>query len=138
MTRSYSEVIKIPTFEGRLEYLRLYSTVGRETFGHLRLLNQRFYTSKEWKDFKRSIIIRDQACDLAFPGMDIACARDILIHHLNPITIDDLVEMSDALMDPENVIVVSLPTHNLIHYGGDIQKPSLLVERKPGDTIPWR
>lgn len=138
MKRRYSEVIQIPTFQGRLDYLKLHGSVGRETFGYLRLLNQRFYTSLEWKEFKRQIIIRDQACDLAFPGMDIIVQRDILIHHLNPLTIEDLTEMSDNLMDPENVITVCLATHNAIHYGGNILLPDPLVVRTPGDTTPWR
>jgi hypothetical protein len=134
--KTYSSVIAIPKFEDRYEYLRLGGKVGEDTFGHSRYLNQVFYKSREWKDFRDYIIIRDNGCDLAHPDRKIA--GRIYIHHLNPISQKDILDRTDILLDPENAICVSFDTHQAIHYG-DINLLRLdPVERKPNDTCPWR
>ena len=137
MTKCYSELIKLPTFNERLEYLLLYGTPGSATFGHHRFMNQKFYSSYEWKKFKRDITIRDMGCDLACPEFPIQ--KGLYIHHINPITLEDIAERSSRLLDPENVICVSFNTHQLIHYANvdliNSRKPS---DRQPNDTIPWR
>lgn len=136
MKRTYSELIKLPTFEERYRYLRIGGVVGEDTFGHARMLNQIFYRSPEWKRFRREIIIRDNGCDLAMDGWVI---RDkIYIHHLNPITLDDIRNRNSNLLDPENAVVVSFGTHQAIHYGDESMLAIGFTERKPNDTIPWR
>ena len=136
MSRSYSELIALPTFEERFKYLQLKGKVADLTFGGHRYANQKFYTSPEWRRFRRDIILRDCGCDLAFEGREIPGL--ILVHHINPITIDDIVKRSPCLMDPENVVIVQKSTHDAIHYGDE----SLLfldpVIRLPNDTSPWR
>lgn len=142
----YSELIELPTFEERFNYLRLDGSVCEETFGGSRYLNQSFYNSSEWKLFKNSIIVRDKGCDLAIEDRPIskpAKARTnrygIYIHHLNPITIEDLINRSDKVFDPENVVCCSFSTHQAIHYGTDsLITPSKPTERTPFDTAPWR
>lgn len=134
--KSYSELSKIKTFEKRFEYLALHGIVGSETFGSNRFLNQNFYRSKEWKEARRIVIIRDNGCDLGIPDREIV--DRIYIHHINPVTIDDVVNMNCSLFDPENLICVSHRTHEAIHYG---DKSLLLLdetERKPNDTCPWK
>ena len=133
----YSELITLPTFEERFEYLKLPGVVGQATFGGNRWLNQRFYTSKEWKTFRRDIIVRDNGCDLGIDdGLHDIHGR-ILIHHLNPIRIEDLKERSfDILLDPENVICVSHKTHEAIHYS-DANLLETYHERTPNDTKLW-
>lgn len=134
--RSYSELIKLPTFEERYRYLKLGGKVGADTFGHARFLNQIFYQSPEWRSFRRDVIIRDNGCDLAMEGWTI---RDrIYIHHLNPITLEDIRRRDPKILDPENAVVVSFGTHQAIHYGDESQLAIGFVERKPNDTIPWR
>jgi len=136
MNKSYEELVKLKTFKERYRYLKLNGRVGEETFGCDRYLNQVFYRSKEWKDFRNKIIIRDNGCDLGIDGMEIH--NKLLIHHINPITKRDILERSSLLMDENNVICVSHNTHEAIHYGDE----SLLIEeyvpRRPNDTIPWR
>lgn len=136
MNKSYEELVKLKTFKERYRYLKLNGRVGEETFGCDRYLNQVFYRSKEWKDFRNKIIIRDNGCDLGIDGMEIH--SKLLIHHINPITKRDILERSSLLMDENNVICVSHNTHEAIHYGDE----SLLIEeyvpRRPNDTIPWR
>ncbi len=134
--RTYSELIKLETFEERFHYLELSGTVGAETFGFDRYLNQNFYTSDEWKRLRNQIIIRDNGCDLGVPGYDIHTV--ILIHHMNPISVKDVLAHNDLLINPEYLITTRLSTHNGIHYGDDsaLQKYSI-IERKPGDTCPW-
>lgn len=134
--RTYSELIQLKTFEERFEYLKLDGIVGRETFGFDRYLNQMFYTSIEWKKFRRDIILRDNGCDLAIPGLDIV--GRIFIHHLNPITKEDILNRTEYLMNPEFVICSSKLTHNAIHYGDSDLLPKGPVERKRNDTCPWR
>lgn len=135
--KSYSELIQIPSYIERYRYLKLGGKAGEITFGNERYLNQILYKSPEWKSFRRSIIIRDQGCDMGVEGYEIA--GQILVHHINPITVDDIYERSDAVFDEENVISVSKITHNAIHYGSeDLLVIDEIVERRPGDTIFWR
>ncbi len=138
-TRRYSELIKIPTFLGRYEYLRVQGVVGEKTFGFDRWLNQKFYHDKIWKRVKRDIILRDMGCDMAFP--DHYIDGRIYIHHINPITRDDIVEQNlTALLDPEYLVCVSYWTHQAIHYGDasllETHEPP--IERRPNDTCLWR
>lgn len=134
--KTYSKLIQLSTFEERYEYLRLGGTVGVKTFGYDRYLNQALYNSPEWKRFRREIIIRDNGCDLAFNGYEIHGL--ILIHHINPITIEDIVNRAYKVFDPENVISTSHNTHNAIHYGDSSLLRSIPVERSEYDTCPWK
>lgn len=136
MIKTYTELIKFPTIEQRFQYAKLNGAVGIETFGWDRYLNQKFYQSRDWKDFRNEMIIRDNGCDLAMEGYEIH--GGLFLHHLNPITVDDILENKFALLDPENVICVSRRMHQAIHYGDEDMIPKPLVERQPGDTIPWR
>ena len=145
--RTYSELMTIPTFEKRFDYLRLDGIVGKETFGYDRYLNQILYNSQEWRHCRNSIIIRDNACDLAHNEHEIPSWRDengkihgpkILIHHINPITIDDIRNRNQMVFDPENVITTILSTHNAIHYGDESLLPKAPIERSQNDTCPWR
>ena len=134
--RTYSELIILPTFEERYEYLRLDGRVGEETFGFDRWLNQTFYKSEEWLSMRDKIIVRDNGCDLGIPGRDIYSR--ILIHHMNPITKEDILRRSDILLNPEYLICVTPNTHRAIHYGNSnllIKNP---IERRPNDTCPWK
>ena len=145
--KSYTEMCRCGTFEERLAYLQLHGTVGKDTFGFDRYLNQDFYRSKEWRQFRSRIIVRDGGCDLGCKdhpiadvmtsGECIARAR-ITIHHINPLTKEDILEHREALFDPENVISVSDATHKAIHYGDDSAPKPAYEERRPGDTCPWR
>jgi hypothetical protein len=135
--RSYSELVKLPTFEERFEYLRLDGEVGEETFGFDRYINQSFYRCGEWKRVRDQVIVRDNGCDLGISDRQLY--DHIVIHHMNPVTREDLINKKDTLMDPEYLICVSIPTHNAIHYGDENQLvPSSLIERKPNDTCPWK
>lgn len=136
MIKTYSELITIPTFNGRYEYLKLGGVVGESTFGFDRYLNQIFYNSEEWKSLRRYIIVRDNGCDLA--SIDHEIIGSILIHHINPIEIKDIINRSDILMNPEYLITTQLSTHNAIHYGNDKLLIKDFVERRPNDTCPWR
>ena len=135
--RSYSELITISSFKDRFEYLRLNGSVGLETFGFDRYLNQRFYHSTEWQTRRDKIIVRDCGCDLGVEGREI-CGR-IYIHHMNPMLVKDLTEhFNEALLDPEYLICASHNTHNAIHYGDENLLMHDPVERRPNDTCPWR
>lgn len=136
MIRTYAELIRIPTFEERYHYLQLRGTVGEETFGFKRLLNQEFYHSDEWLSFRDRIIVRDGGCDLAVDGFEIF--GSIIIHHLNPITYEDILNRNLCVFDPNNVVCTKLSTHNAIHYGDEnlLVKPP--IERTKNDTCPWR
>lgn len=136
--KSYSELITLPTFEERFRYLKLGGEIGKETFGFDRYLNQAFYSTLEWKNFRRDMIIRDMGCDLGIPDREIGGI--IILHHINPISMADIRQRNiEVLLNPENVICVSHNTHNAIHYGDEsILTPSSLVERRPNDTCPWR
>lgn len=136
MTRTYTELIELPTFEERFAYCDIHGTVGSETFGCDRWLNQVLYTSPEWRRFRRSIILRDKGCDLAMEGYDIPDRGTI--HHLNPITKEDVLERRPCIFDPNNVILVSSDTHKFIHYGFGKAPVKNPIERKPNDTCPWR
>lgn len=133
--KTYSELILLPTFEERFKYLYIGNGVGEETFGWQRYLNQQFYSSKEWKRFRRNIILRDSCCDLGC--LDRVINVRPIIHHINPITPQDLLYRRECLMDPENVITTFKRTHDAIHYGG-IDFGESLLERRPNDTSPWR
>ena len=134
--RTYSELIQIPTYKERFEYLRLDGQVGRDTFGYDRYLNQIFYRSQKWKSVRDQIIIRDNGCDLAMEGYDIY--SKIIIHHMNPITIKDIEMESDYLMNPEFLICTTHNTHNAIHYSDSNLLITAPVERTKNDTCPWR
>lgn len=135
--RTYSELIQIPTFEERYEYLKLGGEIGAETFGFERYLNQRFYRSKEWKALRDEIIVRDNGCDLGVIGYEIY--GKIYIHHMNPITADDIRNNTEYLMNPEFLISTTHNTHNAIHYGdSDLLNAAVPVDRTKNDTCPWR
>lgn len=136
MIRTYSELIKLPTFKERYEYLRLQGVIGDETFGSNRYLNQAFYKSDAWLSVRDTVIIRDNGCDLAMP--DRMINGTILIHHMNPISIQDVIHGSDLLLNPEYLICVSKMTHNAIHYSDENILIPDLVERTKNDTCPWR
>ena len=134
--RTYSELITIPTFEERFEYLQLKGSVGKDTFGYNRYLNQVLYRSPEWKRLRNKIIIRDNGRDLACDGYDIY--DKVLIHHLNPITVEDVLARSRKVFDPDNLVCVSHNTHNAIHYGDmDLLVTGPIIRTK-NDTCPWR
>ena len=135
MIRRYSELRHIPTFEERFDYLKLNGSVGRETFGFDRYINQRFYTSKEWRDIRYYVIARDLGLDLGAEGYEINSR--ILIHHMNPIVVDDILHKNDDILDPEFLITTCHNTHNAIHYGDSSLLPKPLVERSRGDTKLW-
>lgn len=134
--RTYSELIRLPTFEERFEYLRLDGHVGAATFGFDRYLNQVFYRSYEWRKIRDDVIVRDNACDLATKGYDIY--GKILIHHMNPITVKDIELRSEILLDPEYLICVTHNTHNAIHYGDENLIIKAPIVRRPNDTCPWK
>lgn len=137
MIRRYSELIKIPTFIERYRYLKLSGSVGVDTFGFDRWLNQMFYKSPEYRKVRLEVILRDNGCDLGIDEFEIA--GKVIIHHMNPITQTDILKRSDFALDPEYMICVSHGTHNAIHYGDEKLLPvSNIVERKPNDTIPWK
>lgn len=129
-------MLSIPTFKERVEYLQIPGFLGEETFGGFRWVNQDFYKSKEWKDVRRRIIVRDCGCDLAIDGREIS--DRIIVHHINPLDLDSIVHSDLSLFDPENLVCVSYDTHNIIHFG-NIENLSLdPVVRKPNDTCPWK
>ena len=134
--RTYSELCQLSTFEERFDYLRLNGSVGKDTFGFDRYLNQQFYRSSEWKRIRDRVILRDNGCDLGVEGYEIR--GRILIHHINPISVEDIYTMSDLLMNPEYLICVSHCTHNAIHYGDESLIITAPIERTQNDTCPWR
>jgi len=135
MIRRYSEILNYYTFEERFEYLKLGGGVGRSTFGFDRYINQQFYHSREWNDVGREIIIRDNGCDLGIPGYDIHVG--LLIHHMNPITVDDILHKESWILDPEFLILTTQTTHNNIHFGVNNLFPEVVIERSPRDTNLW-
>lgn len=137
MTRTYSELILLPTFRERFEYAKIADgRVGKDTFGFSRYLNQDFYKSPLWRQFRDKVILRDKGCDLAMNGYDVE--RRAYIHHLNPITKEQLINNDPVVWDLENVVLVSFDTHQAIHYGNydTINKDPII--RTPNDTCPWR
>lgn len=136
MIRTYSELITLPTFEERFEYLRLGGKVGAETFGFDRYLNQIFYKSDKWLSVRDKVIIRDNGCDLGIEGREIY--GQILVHHMNPITMDDIVNHSSWILDPEYLITTVKNTHDAIHYSDESLLIKDPIERRKNDMCPWR
>ena len=134
--RSYKELSRLKTFDERFEYLKIGGVVGESTFGFERFINQMLYNSSKWKRIRNQVIIRDNGCDLGLDGYDIQ--DKIIVHHMNPMTVDDLKEFSEDVFNPEYLICVSPMTHNAIHYGDRNLLPKPFVERRPGDTCPWK
>ena len=134
--RTYNEMILLPTFEERFKYLKLGGEVGKDTFGFDRYFNQAFYKSREWRHARQEAIIRDNGCDLAIPDREIL--DHIIVHHLNPITMEQIDNGGEELFDLRFLVCVSHNTHNAIHYGDEnLLIKTTLTERKPGDTCPW-
>lgn len=136
MIRTYAELSKLTTFEDRYRYLQLGGAVGKETFGFDRYLNQVFYRSQKWKSVRDYVIVRDNGCDLGIDGHEIY--GKIIIHHMNPITIDDIERESVYLLDPDFLITTMLNTHNAIHYGDESLLITAPIERTKNDTCPWK
>jgi hypothetical protein len=135
MIRTFRELVRIPTFEERFRYLALHGSVGRATFGHERWMNQTFYASRQWKQLRQSIILRDEGCDLAAPGFEIH--DRIIIHHMNPMESDDIEHGNPDILDPEFLISTTHQTHNAIHYGDESLLPRPMIIRRPRDTRLW-
>lgn len=135
--KTYSELIKLPTFKERFEFLKLDGRVGEDTFGYDRYLNQIFYKSKEWLSIRNYVITRDNGCDLGIPGYEIRSNR-IIIHHINPITKEDLLYNTEKLLDPENLITTVKNTHDAIHFGSSDLLYEEPIERSKNDMCPWR
>lgn len=136
--KTYSELITIPTFIERYYYLKIGGKVGEDTFGHDRYLNQLLYHDREWKRFRRDIILRDKGCDLAHVDYEVPGGVPIIVHHINPITVEDILRRDPCVFDPENVVSTILNTHNAIHYGDESLLNIGFVERRPNDTCPWK
>lgn len=137
MIRVYDELVLHETFVSRFNYLKLGDKVGKETFGYDRYLNQRFYRTQEWRSLRDQIILRDNGCDLGHP--DFPIYGRIIIHHMNPLSKNDIIQHSEYLLDPKYLICVSHDTHNAIHYGNlDLLVTDASIIRKPNDTCPWR
>ncbi len=135
--RTYSELSKLKTFRERYEYLKLDGTVGEETFGFDRYINQMFYKSEEWKRIRNYVITRDNGCDLGIPDRKIVDSV-ILVHHMNPITKEDIINKNEILLDPEYLITTIKPTHDAIHYGDESLLAEDLIIRSKNDTCPWK
>ena len=133
--RSYRELRRIETFEERFEYLSLRGTVGESTFGFDRWINQRFYRSREWKNIRSQVILRDFGCDLGIIGFEIFTG--LLVHHMNPISSENIAQVDEWILDPDYLITTSLQTHNAIHFGDESLLPRGPVVRQPGDTKLW-
>ena len=134
--RTFSELRLLETFDERFDYLKLQGSVGHPTFGFDRYINQRFYTSRQWRSVRNDVIARDLGLDLGCVGHEIH--RELLIHHMNPITPNDIVDDLESILDPEFLITTSHNTHNAIHYGDVSLIPTRFVERRPGDTRLWQ
>lgn len=136
-TRNYAELSHISDFEGRYNYLKIQGQVGLEKFGYDRYLNQKFYTSPEWERVRNEVIVRDNGCDMGLEGYPIK--GNIYIHHIEPLTLEDVQNNSFKMLDPNNLVCVSHATHNAIHYGdATIVRDKTVVERTPNDTCPWK
>lgn len=136
MNKTYKALSRLDSFEERFRYLQLHGNVGRDTFGFDRVFNQRFYNSPEWKRIRHRVIVRDNGCDLGVPGREIH--GRIMIHHINPLTLDDIEKGNNTLLDLDNLICVSHETHNAIHYGSEKLLAPELIERRKNDTCPWK
>lgn len=137
MIRTYSELIRISDFKGRFRYLQLYGKVGLDTFGFDRVFNQKFYRSKEWRQIRDKIIVRDLGCDLGIEGYEII-RQPIVIHHMNPISLKDIEDSTDFLLNPEYLICTTDRTHKAIHYGDESLLMLPFTERSRNDTCPWK
>lgn len=135
IVRTYSDLRKWETFEERYRYLKLEAAVGESTFGFDRWINQRFYKSSEWQTIRNRVIVRDNGCDLGILGYEIV--TDLLVHHMNPVSMDDIIRAERWLIDPNFLITTSLQTHNAIHYGDERLLPRGPIEREAGDTTLW-
>lgn len=135
MIRSYSELRRLDSFIDRFRYLQLRGDVGASTFGFDRYMNQQFYRSREWRQLRQHVIARDQGCDLGLDGYEIF--DRIYIHHMNPMTVEDIEHGNESILDPEFLISTTHKTHNAIHYGDERLLPQPIVERRPGDTKLW-
>lgn len=135
--RTYSELSKLKTFRERYEYLKLDGTVGEETFGFDRYMNQMFYKSEEWKRIRNYVITRDNGCDLGIRDRKIVDSV-ILVHHMNPITKEDIINKNEIILDPEYLITTIKPTHDAIHYGDESLLAEDLIIRSKNDTCPWK
>lgn len=136
MIRTYRELIQLPTFEERFEYLKINGSVGDDTFGFDRFMNQRFYRSNKWKSIRDKIIVRDNGCDLGLDGYNIY--GKIIIHHMNPIRVEDILDVTEYLLNPDYLICTTLETHNAIHYGNSNNLLKSPIQRLKNDTCPWR
>lgn len=143
--RTYSDLIKLPTFKERFDYLKVSAPIGSDTFGPERYINQAFYSSVEWRKVSRQVILRDNACDLGVPGFDIVRVKGdkskdcvIIVHHMNPITIEQIINRDPDILNPEYLITTKMLTHNLLHFGAEGHfPPHKVTERMPGDTKLW-
>lgn len=135
--KCYSELVRLKTFEERFDYLRLNGAVGVDTFGFDRIFNQKFYRSQDWLSIRDHVIIRDNGCDLGIEGHEIYGNR-IIVHHMNPISLDDIDSLSPLLLDPEYLITTIHRTHNAIHYGDESLLLTGPIVRTPNDTCPWK
>jgi hypothetical protein len=133
--RTYSELRRLDTFEERFRYLELRGVIGFATFGFDRWMNQRFYKSQQWQLVRDAVIVRDNGCDLGIPGYEVYSG--LIVHHMNPLSVNDLIGNEEWVIDPEFLITTSLQTHNAIHYGDENQIPRGPIERKVGDTKLW-
>lgn len=136
--KTYSELITLPTFEERYQYLRIEGTIGVATFGYDRYLNQVLYMSPEWSKFRDTIIIRDNGNDLACEGFELHRGSRITVHHINPITVEDVLNRDPKVFDPDNVILTCHNTHMAIHYGDESLLITGPIVRTKNDTCPWR
>ena len=136
--RTYSELIALPTFEERYEYLRLGGKVGEETFGFDRYLNQMFYKTDEWRKIRDYVILRDRGCDLGIEDREIAEGVRIFVHHMNPVAVEDIIHRSEFLLDPEYLITTIKNTHDAIHYGDSSLLITAPIQRSKNDMCPWR
>lgn len=134
--KTYSELMTLPTFLDRFNYLKIGGAVGKATFGHDRYLNQILYNSYEWRRFRNGIILRDNGLDLGCEGFEIV--GKIIVHHIDPITVEDVLNRDPKIFDPENVISTSMDTHNAVHYGDEDLLVLGPIERRPNDTCPWK
>lgn len=135
--RTYTELSRLKTFEERFRYLQLKGAVGKDTFGFDRIFNQRFYTSQEWRAVRDFVIVRDYGCDLGVEDYEIR-GQNVIIHHMNPITLSDIEHSTDILLDPEYLITTTHNTHNAIHYGDESLLVKAPIERRANDTCPWK
>lgn len=134
-SRSYSVLRSLDSFLERFRYLALRGQVGQETFGTDRYINQAFYRSREWKDIRDEVIVRDNGCDLGIPGREVH--HKVVIHHMNPMNAANIIHGDDSILDPEFLIMTNLHTHNAIHYGDESLLPRSFTPRRPGDTQLW-